>query len=131
MKFLKNAMFAMLASVLFIACSKDKDSTPAPQTLEGRFVGQYKFTNSAPTYYYSLNFKAGGILEEINSSNQKIGEGTWQLNGSTMTASYHYTFGNQTAFSLSATFDGSLNKLTGTWGFDNSATDGGTFEMVK
>ena len=100
MKFLKNAMFAMLASVLFIACSKDKDSTPAPQTLEGRFVGQYKFTNSAPTYYYSLNFKAGGILEEINSSNQKIGEGTWQLNGSTMTASYHYTFGNQTAFSL-------------------------------
>ena len=111
------------------ACSKDKDDTKSPATIEGRWVGDYINDASGNSFYYSFNIKAGGIIEELNSSNQKIGQGTWKLENDILTATYTSTGGSK--YSIIAAFYKKEGKLLGDWGYGNSATNGGTWEMTK
>ena len=129
MKFSKNLFFAIIAiATLFVSCSKDRND-PQPATIEGRWVGTYVNDASGNSFYYSFNIKAGGVIEEINSSGQKIGEGTWEIDNDILTAEYSWPGGAD--FSVIAAFYKNEAKLLGDWGYDDSATNGGSWEMAK
>jgi hypothetical protein len=131
MKISKIILFGFLAVIAFASCNKDKDKNNNPASIEGRWVGTYLNDATNQTYYFSFNIKPGGIIEEINSSNQKLGEGTWQLDNSTnvFMAQYSWTAGG--SFSVIAAFNKNQAKLIGDWGFGSSNTNGGTWEMTK
>lgn len=132
MRVLKIALIALFTSGIFVACKKEKTEKPEnpAQSIEGTWVGKYGFGNDAPSIYFSLKFKSGGVIEEIGSSGEVKGTGTWEMTGNTITAHYSYV-SNQNSFSLVAAFDASTGKLLGNWGYGSSATDGGLWEMTK
>ena len=131
MKILKIALIALFVSGLFVACSKDKKENPSESSIIGKWEGKYGFDNDNPSIYYSLNFKSSGVIEEMNSTGQVIGSGTWQMSGNTITAHYAWYPPSTATFSIVAAYDGSHGKLLGNWGYDASATDGGLWEMTK
>jgi hypothetical protein len=87
--------------------------------------------NNPPSIYYRLNVKHGGAIEELNSGGLSKGSGTWNLNGNTFTAHYQWKAPLNTVFTIAATYDAASKKLVGTWGYDNSATDGGKWEATR
>ena len=132
-KILKSIPLLMLAVFTFVSCKKDND-IPAPATvaIEGLYAGKYGFDNEIPDTDQKYKIKAGGIFQEISIHNGSVvGQGSWLLNGSTLTATYTMVFSPYSKYSISATFNASTNKLTGTWGSDNSNTDGGKIDMTK
>lgn len=134
MKILTTAVIAIFASTAFIACKKDHDSsatTPSSNSIVGRWVGSYVNDASGNSFYYSLNIKAGGVIEEINSSGEKIGEGTWTYENNILTAHYDWLPPHNSSYSVVASFYSNTGKLLGNWGYGDSATDGGTWEMKK
>jgi hypothetical protein len=136
MKFLKFAIVALLLSTAFFSCSKDKDDDFKPSNgntaIEGKWVGTYGFGNDAPTIYYCLNVKAGGEIEELNSSGvSKCISGTWSLNGNVFTAKYQWKAPLLTKYSVTAIFNSATGKLVGTWGYNDNATNGGKWEQTK
>lgn len=131
MRFLKIALITLLSSGLFAACSKDKTENPSESAIIGRWVGTYGFDDDNPTIYYSLNFKSGGVIEEISPSGQVKGTGTWEMSNNVLTAHYSWLPSNPTTFSIVAAFNASQGKLIGNWGYDDSATDGGLWEMTR
>lgn len=131
MRVLKITMIALMFSGIFMACSKDNDGNSNPVSIEGRWVGKYGNGSANPSIYYSLNFKSGGIIEEYNSSDQKLGEGTWEMTGNTITAHYNWLPPNSSSYTIVAAFNSSQGKLLGNWGYGNNATNGGLFEMTK
>ena len=122
-------MVAFAAILGFSSCSKDNESTQSVTSIEGRWIGTYVNQASGNTFYYSFNIKAGGIIEEINSSNQKIGEGSWKLENDILSATYTWPSGSK--YSILAGFYKKEGKLLGDWGYGNSATNGGTWQMTK
>ena len=130
MRVLKIALIALFTSGIFVACKKEKVDKPA-QSIEGRWVGKYGFGNDVPSIYFSLNFKPGGVIEEISSSDQVKGTGTWTMMDNVINAHYSWLPGNPNSFSIVAAFDASTGKLLGNWGYGSSATDGGLWEMTK
>lgn len=129
MKFARLALIALMMPVVFISCSKDNDEIAQP--VEGKWNGLYGFDNDAPSISYKLNVKHGGVIEELNSSGQVKGSGSWNFNGNTLSAHYQWKSPLNTVYTITAVFDPATQKLTGTWGYDNSATDGGKWEATK
>lgn len=129
MKISKSILLSVITmTTLFVSCSKDK-SEPQPVSIEGRWVGSYVNDASGDKFYYSFNIMAGGVIEELNSSGQKIGEGTWEIENDILTAEYSWPGGAD--FSVIAAFYKNDAKLLGDWGYDDSVTNGGSWEMTK
>jgi hypothetical protein len=130
MKISKWLTAMLVATITFVSCNKDNDSNEN-KSIEGRWVGTYVNDASTDTFYYRLNLKSNGDLEELNSSGAVVGSGQWQLNENTnvFMSAYQSTGGQD--FSLIAAFDKEAGKLIGNWGYDNSNTDGGTFDLEK
>jgi len=130
----KSMAMLMLAAFTFVSCKKNKDSVTPPATVavEGSYTGKYGFGNDMPDTDQKYKIKAGGIFQEIGvNSNTVIGEGTWQMNGNTLTAKYTMNFSPYSKYSISATFDAATGKLVGTWGGENNPADGGKINMTK
>jgi hypothetical protein len=131
-RLLKLMTIMLLAGITFVSCNKDNDDVKQPATAEGLYSGKYGFGTDVPDNAYKLNFKSGGVLQEIGiSSGAVTGQGTWQVNGNTITGTYTMVFSPFNVYSISGTFDAATQKITGTWGYDNSATDGGKMEIVR
>jgi hypothetical protein len=129
MKFIKLSIVALILPVLFFSCKKDHTDTTYP--VEGTWSGVYGFDNDAPSILYRLNLKHGGVIEELYASGQPKGSGTWSFNGNSLSAHYQWKSPLNTIFTIVATYNPATQKLTGTWGYDNSATDGGKWEAAK
>lgn len=129
MKFAKLALITLFAPLLFASCSKDNDETVKP--VEGNWNGSYGFGIDPPAISYKLNIKHGGVIEELNISGQVKGSGSWSFNGNTLTAHYQWKAPLNTVYSITANYDPATKKLVGTWGYDNSSTDGGKWEATK
>ena len=128
---MKSFVVAALIVFSFASCKKDKD-VPASVSVEGMYAGKYGFDNDAPDTDQKYNIKPGGVFQEIGvNSGAVVGEGTWQINGNNFTATYTIVWSPFNVYSVSATFDPATGKLTGTWGYDNSPTDGGKIDMTK
>jgi hypothetical protein len=130
MKISKLILIAFVALTGFISCKKDKAEKPtSAATIEGRWVGTYVNDASGNSFYYSLNIKNGGVIEELSAAGQKLGQGTWKLENNILSAKYSSPGGS--GFSILAAFNKEQGKLLGDWGYGNSATNGGTWEMHK
>jgi len=130
MKISKIILFAAVALTGFISCKKDKDAVSNKQaTIEGVWVGTYVNNASGNSFFYSFNIKPGGIIEELNSSGQKLGQGTWELENNILSA--HYQWNSSSKYSVLCAFYKDQGKLLGDWSYGNSSTDGGTWQMTK
>lgn len=131
MKKVKMAILALAIATGFVACNKDSDDvTPSP--VEGTYVGKYGFGNDTPDLDFIFKVSPGGIFQEISASTGNVkGQGTWSVNGNTLTATYTMLFSPYNKYSVSGTYDPATQKMTGTWGYDNNVTDGGKMEMAK
>ncbi len=127
-------LFVAFATVVF-SCKKDNENPgndTHPDVMTGKWVGKFGFEEETPSTYYSFTLKSDGTLEERNSSNEKIGEGTWSLTGTSFVAKHHYYSTTGTTFTDVATYNAQAKKLeNGTWGYSNNATDGGKWFMQK
>jgi len=131
-KFLKFMTIMLFSGLTFISCKKDEVEKPSAPAVEGAYFGKYGFGNDVPSEDQKYNIKAGGVFQEIGiNSGTVVGEGTWQMNGNVLTATYTIVWAPFSKYSISATFDQATGKLTGTWGNDNNASDGGKIDMVK
>lgn len=131
MRILKTLIIAMLAATALVACNKEKSDPPAYE-VTGKFGGLYGFDNDAPDTEMKIEIKPGGVFQEIGvNSGAVTGEGTWQLNGNTITATYTMVFIPFNKYSISATFDPATGQLVGTWGYDDNPSDGGKLALQK
>lgn len=134
MKLLNLTIISILA-LTFASCNKNNDSTSTPvppASIEGVFDGKYGFDNEAPHANYTLNFKPNGTIQEIGqSSGAPTGQGTYLLKGNHLSASYKMLFEPFNDYFLEATFDATSKTITGTWGYEAGATDGGKFSVKK
>ena len=128
MKYLKLISVAFILIAPFIACKKE-GTNKAVGNIEGTWEGKYSNGNSNPSIFYSLRFNAGGILEEVGSNGQVKGTGTWEIDKNIIEAEYTNT-ASGAKYSLIGAFYPSDGKLLGNWGFDESVTDGGLWEMT-
>lgn len=128
MKISKIILIALVALTGFASCKKDKVEAKTTG-IEGRWVGTYVNDASGNSFYYSFNIKPGGVIEELNSSGQKLGQGTWEFENNILTAHYSWTSGSK--YSVIAAFYKEDGKLLGDWGYGDSATNGGTWVMHK
>ncbi len=134
MKFLQASVVLLLAVVTFAACSKSNDSKPvvSNESVQGVWVGKFGTDNSAPSSFFSYNFKAGGVLEELTNDGQVKGTGTWKLENNIVSG---YTInvlapvGNK--YSMLGAFNASQGKILGNWGYGSSSTNGGLWEMSR
>ena len=131
-KFLRLMTIVLFAGLTFVSCKKDNDVEPAALPVEGQYAGKYGFGNDVPGDDQKYNIKAGGVFQEIGvNSGAVVGQGTWKMNGNTLTATYTIVWSPFSTYSISATFDPATGKLTGTWGYDNNTSDGGKIDMTK
>lgn len=131
MKRLQFLFLFVMSCGLFTACKKDKDPINIPASMiEGAYKGKYGTGSNNPSSFYSFNLKTNGILEEVNNTGTVVGTGTWSISGETFKAKYLTTL-PAASYSVKATFDVATDKLTGTWGYGNSETDGGKWFMEK
>ncbi|HEY0678894.1 MAG TPA: hypothetical protein VGD17_11450 [Chitinophagaceae bacterium] len=131
MRFVQFAIMIMLASATLLACKKDKASSTSNAAIEGKWMGKYGFDNETPAIFYGFNIKPGGVLEEFGESGMKIAQGTWKLENNIFTGNTVSLLGSNNEYSVIAAFNEAKGELLGNWGYDESATDGGTFTMKK
>ena len=131
MKKVKLAILALAMATGFVACNKDsEDAVPSP--IEGTYVGKYGYDNDTPDINFKFVVAPGGIFQEIGHLSGNInGQGTWSVNGNTLTATYTMLFSPFNKYSVTGTYDPATKKMNGTWGYDNNTTDGGKMEMTK
>ncbi|MBC7904683.1 MAG: hypothetical protein H7Y27_14760 [Gemmatimonadaceae bacterium] len=131
MKILKQVVAIFFITVLLFACNKSSDGpAPAdPASIAGVWTGKYGNDNSSPNIFFSLHFKAGGVIEELDQSGAVIGTGTWKVENNIITGTYKWP--SQTKFNIIGTYNSQLKKILGNWGYGNSNTDGGLYELAK
>ena len=132
MKKVKMALLALVFATGFVACNKDSDDDVISAPVEGTYVGKYGFGNDAPDLDFKFQVSPGGIFKEISTTTGNVkGQGTWNVNGNTLTATYTMLFSPYSKYSVSGTFDAATKKMTGTWGYDNNTSDGGKMDMLQ
>jgi len=129
MKKLKLAVIFFVFTAALISCKKDT-ITLTPEQVTGTYAGFRGFESENPGIDCSFSILAGAVFHELSPGTEIItGEGTWQLNGNTLTAYYHQSEIPGHSYSISGTINGS--SFTGTWGFGNSKNNGGRLEMGR
>ena len=132
MNLLKISFLFAFTLALLSSCKKDKDTaTVPPGSFAGKYVGKYGIGNNTPTLYFSFNLKQDGTLDELDESGAVIGKGTWSINGTSFQATSYYVAPATNFFAMTAFYDASLKKLTGTWGYGDNDKDGGKWHMTK
>ena len=132
MKKVKMALIALVFATGFVACNKDSDDDVINAPVEGTYVGKYGFGNDNPDLDFKFKVSPGGIFQEISTTTGNVkGQGTWSVNGNTLTATYTMLFSPYSKYSVSGTFDAATKKMTGTWGYDNNTSDGGKMDMLQ
>lgn len=131
----KSIFFATLGliTVFFaVSCSKSDTVPPASTTIEGKWVGNQNSGVGSALFYFSLDFKANGILvASANSAvNPDIANGTWSLAGDSVRATYTYA-GSSITHSLAGKFSSASNVITGTIGLGTNTAGLGFFTVVK
>jgi len=134
MRSLKSFALLLILSTAFLACKKDKDESSnqaGSESFMGKWTGTYGFDNDFPGYFFSLNIKSDGVIQELNSSGVAKGEGTWTMQGSALKGVYKMKFSPYNEYSVIATFNPATGKIEGTWGYDNNGADGGKILLAK
>ena len=132
MKFLKTGCFLLFAAISLMACSKNNSKPSVNGSMEGVWAGKFGTGNNSPSSFFSYNFKAGGVLEELTDNGQVKGTGVWKLENNILsgyTVNEMAPVGNK--YSMLGAFNAAQGKILGNWGYGNSSTDGGLWEMSR
>jgi len=133
MKILKTAVLALLLAAGFAACKKDHDkSSNSNPAMEGVYAGKFGYGSDTPDEDFKFAIKANGVFQELSVNNgNPTGQGTYTVNGNTFTATYKMLWAPYNEYSVSGTFNQSIGKIVGTWGYDKNPSDGGKIDMTK
>ena len=131
MKTFSLVLATLFAVASFTACKKDDEVAKPVATIEGKWEGKYSFGNGPADKYFGFLVKDGGVFEEISSSGSKIGEGTWHFENQILMANYTRIAAPNTEYSIIGAFDKNQGEIAGTWGFEESNSDGGYIYMNK
>jgi hypothetical protein len=127
---LKSYVLTMLVLTTLLGCRKD-DPAPVQESISGVFEGKYGNGTKTPDFFWGFEIKPGGVINELNSAGEKIGDGIWTKSGDKFLATYHNDTPYNATYSLKAVYSTSEHTLTGTWGFGNNDSDGGTFRLTR
>jgi hypothetical protein len=128
MKFLKSLSMSLIILLPFVACKKD--GTSKSVSIEGTWEGKWGNGNSNPSLFFSLRFNPGGVLEELGPNGEVKGTGTWEKEINNIIEGSYFNTVNNAKYSIMGAFYPSKGILLGNWGHDESATDGGLWEMT-
>ena len=133
---MKNTiLFATLGlSLLLVGVScKKNETTPAPVSAEGKWVGNYNSGLGGPVYYLALNFKTGGALDvEANSlGSPDLATGTWSLASDSIRGSFTYLSGTRSTYSFAGKYSTNSNIMNGTLGVGVNSAGAAIFSVTK
>jgi hypothetical protein len=134
MRLIKSFALLLFLGSSFLACKKDHNNTTnhsGSEAFIGKWKGNYGFDDNLPGYFFSLNIKSDGVIQELNSSGVAKGEGTWNMQGSLLKGVYTMKFSPYNKYSVLVSVNASTGKLEGTWGYDDNGTDGGKILLSK
>jgi hypothetical protein len=123
------ALSALVFAILF-GCQKDEPK-PITESISGVWEGKYGNGTKTPDFYWSFRIHANGVVDELNNAGDKIGDGIWTKSGDNFLSTYHNDTPYNATYSLKATYNTSEATLTGTWGYGNNDSDGGTFKLTQ
>ena len=95
----------------------------------GTWKGTWGYADNSTTNFLSYQLNNDGTMLLLSQVGATEARGTYTFVNNILTASYSYLGGG--AYSASGVFDASTGKLTGTWGRNSSATDGGKWVLIK
>lgn len=109
-----------------------------PASIQGLWIGTYTVDgqSSLGEQYFSFIIKPDGIMvvETKWSTQQHLSNGTWSLNGTTLSCSFTCVYGISSNIGVTevttATWD-NASKLTGTWRNAAPLTGSGTIKLTK
>lgn len=109
-----------------------------PASIQGLWIGTYTVDgqSSLGEQYFSFIIKPdGSIVADTKGANQQhLSNGTWSLNGTTLSCSFTCVYGVPSNVGITetttATWD-NANKLTGTWKNVAPLTGSGTIKLTK
>ncbi|MEP7263286.1 MAG: hypothetical protein ABI772_02245 [Bacteroidota bacterium] len=130
---------ALFVAVSIQSCKKDEDTKPSEggtvpvidHTIAGKWVGKYGYGNDNPDIYYCFQINANGTLKELHSDGVQSGTGTWTLTTTTFSAYTQFLPPLSTACRVNGTLNESTMRITGTWGYSPSVSNGGKFYLQK
>jgi hypothetical protein len=129
---------ALVIATAFASCKKDDETAPStsgtttttdPQL--GKYIGSYGYGNVNNTYYYCLQLKSGGVIEEYDMFDDKVRIGTWSITGTTFYSENHPISNPSVVYVLNGTYNAALKQISGTWGYKNDASPKGLFVIKK
>lgn len=135
----KLLFLALFAALSIQSCKKDDDTKPsaggpAPivnRSMEGKWIGKYGYGNDTPSIYYCFQISEDGTVKELHSDGVQSGVGTWTLTTTTFSASTHFLPPLSTEFRVNGTLNENTMRITGTWGYSPSVSNGGKFYLQK
>ncbi len=130
----KNLFLILLGfTAIFFTAGCSKSDTAIATSVEGKWVGNSTSGIGGPVYYLALNFKTAGVVtvEANNSAAPDLASGTWSLVGDSVRATFTYTAGTMSTFSLAGKYSSNSNVMTGTIGNGASSSGTGTFSVTK
>jgi hypothetical protein len=125
MKSIRILTLFTLVVTLLVSCKKDEDFPG----LAGTWDMEWALGNTDPTNYERWELKADGSFKAYDDDGDLYAEGTFHVDGLNFTAEYTSVFDND--YSFEGLYHDGLNEVIGTWGRDDSTTDGGNYEMYK
>jgi hypothetical protein len=134
-KYLLLLIPALAMVFLISSCSKDDTTTTTTNsTPTGMWSGsgQYGTAGGAPTYAFTLNFKANGTVDITgdNGAAIDIATGTWQIVQDSVRAFYRYA-NSSAEYTLSGKFTAGSTVMVGTIGLGTATTGIGLFSVTK
>lgn len=98
-------------------------------SVAGTWKGTWGYADNSTTNFLSYQLNNDGTMLLVSQVGATEARGTYTFANNILTASYSYLGGG--AYSASGVYDASTGKLTGTWGRNSSATDGGKWVLIK
>lgn len=130
----KNLLFIAIAIMTFAASCKKTETVTPTYPVEGYWVGKYGSGTATPSSGYSMVVEAGGLLTVADGSTitaSSKATGTWTLTGNTFKATYTYSGGGGSTFSIQANWSNDGKLTGGTWGPGTTPTGSGTWYMDR
>ena len=131
MKIVNYLILVVAVAVTAISCSKSSnDDTPTTSnSIDGVWQGTLVTESSKITSFYAFDIKPNGVLHRLNEAGNIVGTGIWSIDNNIFNGTYKTE--SNTKYSVIGSYNKGINKILGNWGFNNSVTNGGTWEMMK
>ena len=131
MKIVNYLILVVAVAVTAISCSKSSnDDTPTTSnSIDGVWQGSLVTESSKITSFYAFDIKPNGVLHRLNEAGNIVGTGIWSIDNNIFNGTYKTE--SNTKYSVIGSYNKGIDKILGNWGFNNSVTNGGTWEMMK